>query len=157
MYAITKGIDTTLLVPVIFSTSSKLPVFGLSLLFERWLRGPGCWYLYFLLQVKAITKFFIYKHLPSVPQRRDVKLSAALTLSCCVWSWFIQMSFHRGWTEWSNCSYNPKVWVLKVFFFSFFFFSFPLYVGKLQNLLSVHRKKCVNVPTSSEFHESSIH
>lgn len=44
------------------------------------------------------------------------------------------------------------------FSFSFFlFFSSSLYVGKLQNLLSADRKKCVNVPTSSEFLESSIH
>lgn len=43
-------------------------------------------------------------------------------------------------------------------FLSFFlFFSSSLYVGKLQNLLSADRKKCVNVPTSSEFLESSIH
>lgn len=42
-------------------------------------------------------------------------------------------------------------------FLSFCFFPSSLYVGKLQNLLSVDRKKCVNVPTSSEFLESSIH
>lgn len=48
-------------------------------------------------------------------------LLPTLTQSCCAWSWFIQMSFQRGWTEWSDCSYNPKVWELKGFFFFFFF------------------------------------
>lgn len=52
-------------------------------------------------------------------------LLPTLTLSCCVWSWFIRMSFHRDWTKCSNCLYNPKVWILKVFF-SLSFFPFSL-------------------------------
>lgn len=73
--------------PVISFAHSQLPVLGLSLLFERSLRGPGCWYFYLLFQVKAIAKLFVYKLLLIIHQKRHVKIAAAyldIVLLCLV-------------------------------------------------------------------------
>lgn len=114
--------------PVLLFALSQLPVWGLSLSCEQWLGEPGCWHLCFLFQVKAIVNLFVYQHFIT---KLDMKISTVHLNGVLLCLGSVHFDVISQGAEWSNFSYNPKVWVLNVFIP---FFLISLYVRELQNL-----------------------